>query len=166
MTLINKINQTMNIIKLKKDEDFMSIALNQAKIAFKKKEFPVGALIVSKDNIIISKSYNKVEKNKSQSKHAEIIAIEKACKKIGNWRLLNCTIYVTLEPCLMCMGLICLSRIERLVFGVSSLKFGYNIDNYDCPDLYKKHIKGIKKGVCSNKIEALLKQFFKKGRSE
>lgn len=156
----------MSIIKLKEDKKFMSIALNQAKIAFKKNEFPVGALVVSQDGIIISKGYNKVENKRSQSKHAEIIAIEKACKKIENWRLNNCTIYVTLEPCLMCMGLICLARIERLVFGVSSLKFGYNIDNYDCPDLYKKHIRSIKKGVLSKKIEILLKRFFKKGSSE
>lgn len=149
---------------LKEDEQFMALALSQAKLALKNGEFPVGAIVLSKDKIILGKGYNKVESTKSQNKHAEIIAIEKACKKIKDWRLNKCTIYITLEPCLMCMGLISLSRIERIVWGISSPLFGYNIDNQDCPNLYKKHIKGITQGILSDKIKVLLKQFFLKKR--
>lgn len=148
----------------KEDEKFMAIALNQAKIALKKGEVPVGAIILSKDKIILAKGRNKVESTNLQTNHAEVVAIEKACKKIKNWRLDNCTIYVTLEPCLMCMGLINLTRIKRVVWGVSSPIFGHNIDKQGDTDLYKSHIKGIKSEVLSEKITILLKQFFKNKR--
>lgn len=154
----------MNNYKKKEDQFFMALALKQAKVAFNKSELPVGAIIISKDKKILSRGYNKVESKLSQSKHAEIIAIERACKKIKNWRLNGCTIYITLEPCLMCSGLIALSRIERIVYGVKSPLFGYNIDNQSCPNLYKKHIKGITQGILSDKIETLLNQFFKNKR--
>ncbi len=153
----------MSLIE-KEDKKFMTLALKQAKYAFSKNEIPVGAVIISRDKVILARGYNKVESLNCQNKHAEIIAIEKACKKLKNWRLNNCTLYVTLEPCLMCMGLIGLSRISRVVWGVKSELFGYNIDNQSCPNLYKKHIKGITQGVLHDKIEILLKQFFKNKR--
>lgn len=149
-----------------KDEIFMKLALEQAKKANNRLEIPVGAIIVSKDGNIISKAYNQTEKKYSQVNHAEVLAIGKAGKKLKNWRLDGCTLYVTLEPCLMCMGLVYLSRIERLVFGAKSPIYGVVIDNQDFPGLYNKHIKNITHGVLQNEATALLKNFFKNQRNK
>lgn len=96
--------------------DFMEEALKQAKIALKHDEVPIGAVIV-KDNKIIAKGYNKREKTQNALNHAEIIAIKKACKKLKSWRLDDCEIYVTLEPCPMCAGAIANARINTLIYG-------------------------------------------------
>lgn len=100
----------------------MQEALKEAKKAYKKGEIPVGAIIV-KNNKIISKAHNLKEKNKYVTSHAEIIAIQKACKKLKNWRLIDCEIYVTLEPCLMCLGAILDSRIKSVTYGTSNPNF-------------------------------------------
>ena len=97
------------------NEKYMEIALNEAVKAFKKGEVPVGAVIV-KNNKIISKAYNKIEKNNDATAHAEIIAIKKASKKIKNWRLNGCDLYVTLYPCDMCLGAIIQSRIDNIYY--------------------------------------------------
>lgn len=96
-------------------EKYIKIAIKEAKKAYKEGEIPVGAVIV-KDNKILSKAHNKVEKKKSVMYHAEISAILKASKKINNWRLNDCVMYVTLEPCLMCRYAIALSRIKKVYF--------------------------------------------------
>ena len=144
---------------------YMQLALKKAKYAFAKRELPIGAVIVSSNNEILSYGYNKVESNFSQSKHAEIVAIESASKKLQDWRLTGCTIYVTLEPCLMCMGLIGLSRISRVVFAAHSKLFGYKTNNI-LPKLYKNHIKDVTHGVCAQEAIILLKNFFKNKREK
>lgn len=98
------------------DEKFMKKAFILAKRAYNLDEVPIGAVIV-KDGEIIATAYNKREKSFDATAHAEILAIKKACKKIGDFRLIGCDIYVTLEPCVMCMGAILNSRIENLYFG-------------------------------------------------
>lgn len=103
------------------DNKFMELAIKQAKKAYKKGEVPVGAVIV-KDGKIISKAYNLVEKKKNATLHAEIIAISKATKKLKNWRLIDCEMYVTLEPCSMCMSAIELSRIKKVYFLIKKDK--------------------------------------------
>jgi tRNA(adenine34) deaminase len=103
----------------------MQKALTQAKKALAAREVPIGAIIVDEQNNVISRGYNKIEKTGCQTGHAEVQAIQKACRKIGDWRLDNCWIYATLEPCLMCFGLIKLCRLKGLVFGATSLLFGY-----------------------------------------
>ncbi len=103
------------------NKKFMELAIKQAKKAYKKGEVPVGAVIV-KDGKIISKAYNLVEKKKNATLHAEIIAISKASKKLKNWRLIDCEMYVTLEPCSMCMSAIELSRIKKLYFLIEKDK--------------------------------------------
>ncbi len=102
---------------------FMYVALNEAKKAYARKEVPVGAVIV-KDDIIISKAYNLREYKNTSLAHAEILAIQKACKKLKSWRLDGCTMYVTLEPCLMCAGAITQSRIKNVVIGSLDEKNG------------------------------------------
>lgn len=102
---------------------FMEIALNEAKKAYVKREVPVGAVIV-KDDVVISKAYNLRESRNTSLAHAEILAIEKACKKLKSWRLDGCTMYVTLEPCLMCAGAITQSRIKKVIIGALDEKNG------------------------------------------
>lgn len=96
--------------------DFMKEAINEAKKARELGEIPVGAIIV-KDGEIIAKAHNLKETNKSPMAHAEILAIDKACKVIGDWRLTGCEMYVTLEPCAMCTSAICQSRISKIHIG-------------------------------------------------
>lgn len=102
---------------------FMELALNEAKKAYSKKEVPVGAIIV-KNDIVIAKAHNLREQKHTSLAHAEILAIEKACKKLKSWRLEGCTMYVTLEPCLMCAGAITQSRIDKVVIGALDDKNG------------------------------------------
>lgn len=103
--------------------EFMEVALREAKKAYKNGDIPVGAVIV-KDGIIISKAYNKKHKNNNPLRHAEIIAIDKACKKLGDFRLEGCEMYVTKEPCVMCFGAILSARIDKVCYGASDLKYG------------------------------------------
>ena len=148
-----------NNIKKEKNLIFMQKALNQAKLALKNEEVPVGAIIVGPDENIISKGHNKTEKLGCQTGHAEIIAIEKACKKLGTWRLDNCSIYVSLEPCLMCLGLIQLSRIKTLYFGALSKEFGSGLQKAFKHKMYKKDLL-IFGGLKENESIDILRQFF------
>lgn len=138
---------------------FMDKALKQAAVAFKKGEVPVGAIVVDSDGKILSRGYNKIEKNGCQSSHAEIIAIQKACKKFGTWRLDGCSIYVTLEPCLMCLGLIQLSRIKTVYFGAVCKEFGSGLTRAKEHKLYKKDLEIIG-GLKDKQSSDLMKQFF------
>ena len=104
-------------------DEYMKIAIKEAIKAKKKGDVPVGAIIVM-ENKVISKSYNKKEHNKNATKHAEILAISKACKKIHSWHLDNCTLYCTMEPCMMCCGAILQSRIKKVVYLVKNEKYG------------------------------------------
>lgn len=111
----------MDMIEHKK---YMKVAVSLAKKAIKNGDIPIGAIVIDKNGNILGKGYNRKEKENNPIKHAEIIAISKACKKIDNWRLQDCIIYTTLEPCLMCLGAILQTRISWIVFGLASEKFG------------------------------------------
>lgn len=104
---------------MKDEVKYMTIALEEAYKAYKKKEIPVGAVIVLNDKIL-SRAYNKKEMKNCALNHAEIIAIKKACKKRKNWRLANCTMFVTLEPCPMCASAIKQSRISKIVYLIDN----------------------------------------------
>jgi tRNA(adenine34) deaminase len=144
---------------MRKDHDYyMRQAINQAQKANTKEEVPIGAVVVDENGDIIGRGYNKMESIRCQTGHAEMVAIQKACKKKKDWRLDNCTIYVTLEPCTMCFGLIQLSRIGTLVFGAQSPLFGFKSTSLTTAPTI---VKNIKKEECI----ALLQQFFKNIRS-
>ena len=104
-------------------EKFMKEALKEAQKAFDKEEVPVGAVIV-KDGKIIARAHNLKESKKQPTSHAEILAIEKACKKLDAWRLEDCEMYVTLEPCMMCCGALIQSRIKKVIYGAKSYQNG------------------------------------------
>lgn len=144
------------------DIKFMKEALRQAKCAEAIDETPIGAVIV-KDGKIIARGYNKRETKKNALMHAEIIAIDKACKKLGGWRLPNCDIYVTLEPCPMCSGAIIQARIENVYFGAYDKKSGCLGSCCDLSETlpHKIHYEG---GIMRDECETILKNFFKKLR--
>lgn len=143
-------------------ENFMNLALLQAKKAERKKEIPIGAVIV-KNGKVISKAYNNREKSQNAINHAEIIAIKKACKKLKSWRLENCEIYVTLEPCLMCYGAILNSRIKTLYFGAKDNK-SCNKDLIISKNNSLNHNLVVCGGILEEECSQLLKNFFKKVR--
>lgn len=105
-------------------EEYIKEMIKEAKKSLKSDDVPVGAIIV-RNGKIISRGHNEKEKKKNSIKHAEIIAIEKACKKMKTWHLDECELYVTLEPCLMCCGAIIQSRIKKIYYGIESKRFGY-----------------------------------------
>ena len=142
-------------------DSFMKEALKQAQKAYAIEEIPVGCVIV-KDNKIIAKGYNKKETTNNPCGHAEIITIQKACKKNSDWRLENCEMYVTLEPCMMCVGAIIQSRIKKVYIGTLDKKTGAVISKIDVNNQYIVNHKfeyevGILEDECSN----ILKDFFR-----
>ena len=145
-------------------EEFMKEALKEAKKAYCKMEVPVGAIIV-KDNLIIAKGYNQKETKNDATRHAEIVAIEKACKKLNSWRLNDCTMYVTLEPCTMCAGALIQARIKKVVIGTMEEKTGSCGSVLNLFEDYKfNHHVDTEYGVCETECKEILKTFFKKLR--
>ncbi len=147
---------------MNKDEKYMIEALKEAKKAYKKKEVPIGAIIVRNDKII-ARAYNRKEKSQVAIQHAEILAIIKACKKMKNWRLLDCTLYVTVEPCMMCCGAIIQSRIKKIVYGTKNDNFG-SVESVD--SLLNKYNIEIKNGILEEKCKKIITEFFNKKRKE
>lgn len=148
------------------DAYFMHKALQLAHKAYQRNEVPIGAVVISAQGETLGRGYNRTEQECSQSRHAEVSAIERAGNKLQDWRLDGCTLYVTLEPCLMCMSLMSISRVSRIVYGAESPLFGYHLDKEILPPLYKKHIKGITSGVLEEESRMLLEQFFKQRRKK
>lgn len=145
-------------------EEFMQEALEEAKKAYKKLEIPVGVVIV-KDGQIIARAHNMKEEKKDTTKHAEIIAIQRASKKLKSWRLNDCEMYVTLEPCPMCAGALIQSRIKKVYIGTKDEKTGACGSVLNLLEDYKfNHKVEIEKGVLSKQCEEILKKFFKELR--
>ena len=142
------------------DEAFMALAIEQAKLAGQKGEVPIGAVVVF-DGKVIAQGHNERETKKNALKHAEITAIENACKARGGWRLFGCTLYVTLEPCPMCCGALINARIDRVVYGAPDPKagaLGSVIDLNACPLNHHFSAKG---GVMGEECANLLTSFFR-----
>ena len=145
-------------------EKFMKQALKEAKKAYEKLEVPVGCVIV-KNNKIISRGYNIKETKQDTTKHAELIAIQKASKKLNSWRLLDCEMYVTLEPCSMCAGAIINSRIKKVYIGTLDEKTGACGSVLNLFKDYKfNHEVEVEKGIMKDECEKILKEFFKELR--
>jgi len=145
-------------------ENFMKIALDEAKKAAGIDEVPVGAVIV-KNGIIISQAFNTRESSKDATSHAEITAIKKACEALEAWRLIDCEMYVTLEPCLMCSGAILQSRIEKLYIGTMDPKAGAAGSVINVFEDYWFHHKcEVFTGIMQEECSSILKDFFKKKR--
>lgn len=146
------------------EEKFMKEALKEAKKAYDKLEVPVGCVIV-KDGKIISRAHNLKETKFDTTKHAEILAIQKASKKLKSWRLIDCEMYVTLEPCTMCAGAIIHSRIKKVYIGAMDEKTGAVGSVLNLFEDYKfNHKPEVEKGILKEDCESLLKQFFKELR--
>ena len=142
-------------------ESWMNLALIEARKAFTNKEIPIGAIIV-KDNKIIGKGYNQVELLKDATAHAEMIAITSASNTLNEWRLNECDIYVTLEPCAMCAGAIIKSRIRNIFFGAYNNSDGCVSTLYNlCNDSRFTHQSGIQGSVLEQECSYLLSSFFK-----
>ena len=149
----------------KTDEKYMLAALAEAKKAFDEGEVPVGAVIVRSDGII-AYGRNRRETGKNALYHAELEAIDNACRTLGGWRLPGCTLYVTLEPCAMCAGAVINSRVERVVFGAYAKKAGSVRSLVRLFDLPYNHRPEVKGGVCADECAGLLSDFFKKLREK
>ncbi|HRX14204.1 MAG TPA: tRNA adenosine(34) deaminase TadA [Eubacteriales bacterium] len=146
------------------DEYYMKQALRQAEKAYEADEVPVGAVIVL-DGKIIARGRNKRNKSKDATEHAEMIAIKKACKTVGDWRLNGATLYVTLEPCAMCAGAAVNARINKIVFGASDKNAGCCGSVLNIPkDFRLNHTTDCVGGVMENECAEILKKYFKSKR--
>lgn len=143
------------------DEKFMREAIKQARKAEEIMEVPIGCVIV-RDEKIIARAYNRRNKDKSALSHAELLAIQKASKKAGDWRLENCTMYVTLEPCQMCAGAIVQSRMKRVVIGSMNPKAGCAGSIINLLEMEQfNHQVDVERGVLQEECGTLLTEFFK-----
>lgn len=145
---------------MKKHKKFMQEALKEAKKAYLLNEVPVGCIIVL-NNEIIATGYNKREQNQSTLAHAELLAIKKANNKLGSWRLDDCDLYVTLEPCAMCVGAIIQSRIRHVYYGATDPKGGALGGSFNILNNKFNHQLLVTKDLLKDESKKLLKEFFK-----
>ena len=152
--------------KYTEDEKFMKEAIKQAKKAEAIGDVPIGCVIVH-DGKVIARGYNKRNKDKTVLAHAELLAMKKACKKLGDWRLEDCTMYITLEPCQMCAGALVQSRIDRVVIGSMNPKAGCAGSVLNLLQIAGfNHQVEIVQGVCQEECSAMLSEFFKELREK
>lgn len=153
--------QKMEEVSMTTDEKWMRQAIKQAKKAEKLEEVPIGCVIVHNDKII-ARGYNRRNTDHTSLAHAEMMAIKKACKKIGDWRLEECTLYVTLEPCQMCAGAIVQSRVKRVVIGAMNKKAGCagSIFNLLEEDRFN-HKAEVTRGILEDECAEMMSEFFR-----
>jgi tRNA(adenine34) deaminase len=144
---------------------YMRAALKEAQKAEKENEVPVGAVVVFEDKII-ARAYNKREQKQEFHSHAEFLAMMKASKKIGSWRLENCDVYVTLEPCPMCAGAMIQSRIKNLYYAADDPKSGVAKSIIEMFNLPFNHKINVESGILANESQELLENFFKRLRKK
>jgi len=151
---------------VEQDQFFMRAALDEAAVAKGLAEVPIGAVVVF-DGQIIGRGHNLRETSNDPTTHAEIIAIQQAAKKLNSWRLLDCTLYVTLEPCVMCMGAIILARIPLLVFGCRDPKAGAvgSIYNFAEDERFNHQVQ-VREGVLQQECSSQLSNFFSQLREQ
>lgn len=150
-----------------RDEDFMRLALREAEKARDLHEVPIGAVLVDSEGEILAAASNRTITNSDPTAHAEILAIRSAADKVGNYRLVGCTVYTTIEPCVMCAGALVNARISRLVFGAHDERFGAVETRFrlcDSDDL--NHQMDIVSDVLADECRALMQQFFRTRRKD
>ena len=148
-------------------EKYMRLAFDQAKIAEAKNEVPIGAVVIDPDGNVVGEGYNRRELDQDATQHAEIIAIRQACEKIGYWRLIDCCIFVTLEPCPMCAGAIINSRIKNVYFGAFDPKAGAAGSVVDLFGEAKfNHHPNVYSGILQEEAGSLLTNFFRAIRKQ
>ena len=146
------------------EANYIKAALSEAKKAYSKGEVPIGAVIV-KDGKVIARAHNLRETKRNALYHAEILAIKRACRKLKSWRLIDCDLYVTLEPCPMCAGAIQQARISNLYFGAFDLKGGGCGSVFNVLEADKlNHNVNVSGGIMADECGGLLKQFFRQRR--
>lgn len=150
---------------MENDQYFMKLALTEAKQAEQLDEVPVGAVLVDQEGNIIATGHNETIKRSDPTAHAEILVLRKAGQQIGNYRLLNTTLYATLEPCVMCMGALLHARVQKVVFGAADPKWGGagSLYNMGVDDRLNHQIELVE-GVCREACRTLIRQFFKNKR--
>ncbi len=144
-------------------ENYMRLALAQAELAREMDEVPVGAVIVQRDTVI-AQAHNRRERDKNALAHAEMLAIDEAAHKLGGWRLPECTLYVTLEPCVMCAGAILHARIETVVFGAYDPKGGAFGSVYDIAEGKLNHKPQVVGGILRDACGGILTSYFRSKR--
>jgi tRNA(adenine34) deaminase len=145
--------------------EFMKVALAEAQKAGLKDEVPVGAVLVTENDELLSVAHNQIISSKDPTAHAEILALREAAHKIGNYRLLNTTLYVTVEPCPMCMGAIIHARVARVVFGTRDPKWGAAGSLYNFAEDHRfNHRPKIIEGICEDECKKLMQDFFSSKR--
>ena len=148
-------------------EQFMRLALKEAHLAYTQGEVPIGAILIDEQDEVLGKGHNQRELWRSPLAHAEMIAIEEAARRKGGWRLQGCTLYVTVEPCVMCAGAVQLSRIDRLVFGAANPKGGAIVSSlalYDIPTM--NHYPLITTGILADECGMMMQDFFRSRRRD
>ncbi len=146
------------------DKSHMLRALDLARVAMKMGEIPVGAVLTDGEGKIIAESHNRTECDKTPLAHAEMLAIAEGCKRTGDWRLRDCTLYVTLEPCPMCMGAILHARIGRVVYGSDDPRAGAAGSVIDLTAYPLESSPSVEGGLLADESRALLQEFFKNKR--
>ncbi len=150
---------------MQSDEIYMRRCIELAGLAAANGDVPVGAVVVRKsDGEIVGEGFNRRELDRSSLSHAELIAIDEASKRLGGWRLVDCVLYVTLEPCAMCAGAVVNSRVERVVFGADDLRFGACGSCFDIFSQGLNHTPEVTRGVLKEECVMLLKDFFRELR--
>ena len=147
------------------DLEYMDMAIEEAKLAEEIDEVPIGAVIV-RDGKVIARAHNTRETSKCATHHAEILAIEEACRTLGGWRLPETTLYVTLEPCAMCAGAIINARIPTVVYGAPDLRFGAFGSLLDLSEIPLNHKPELRRFVKADECRSLLGEYFKKKRKK
>lgn len=143
----------------------MNLALSEAASAFREEEVPIGAVLISESGAVLASAHNQTVSLSDPTAHAEILALRHAAKQIQNYRLLNTTLYVTVEPCMMCMGAIIHARVSRLVYGTVDSKWGAAGSLYDLSaDNRLNHLLDVIHGVCETECREILQRFFRDRR--
>lgn len=154
------------MINIQDDLWFMDLAIKQAELAYKEKEVPVGAVLVSANGEVLTQKYNLKESHHNPTAHAEVLSIIEAAKKLSSWRLTGATLYVTLEPCPMCLAAMVQARIKRCVFGAYDIKGGaLSLGYHMHKDLRLNHRFSITGGIRHFECSKILSEFFKERRS-